>query len=315
MKKSRRLVLCVLSLILLPFGLSDSPAPVYPAITSPYAPTASYRLVDDSAPDLAVVEISLSNPTKNLIALARVFFGPQSDVQSNSSASYGMGSAYLDYWTSQSYPEYMSKILLAPESNYLARRTSIHKSAGLDYAKEALTYQALKNGSPLVSAFDGEVYAATTYEAGVDFFSSAPSLAVSYDADDDKTLLYFQAGDSFSAPKIKYDERFYSFSYAAADYEAAYGNSEDAATTPWVKGNHAKEEFSNLGISLYKKGETLFATDNYTNNFSLSLGLSDIIRIVMIGVLSFVGLSLLAGLIVLLVWLGRKKKQNRTPTP
>src|SRR5574344_211996 len=293
---------------LLPLSLSNSPMPIYLVISENYAPTASIALYDDTSADLAVVELKLSNPTENLIALSGVYFVDDEAfprVQSSSSvnaSSSANSSSPSELYRWQGYPQYQKKMYLAPKSDYLPRYVTLRKT-NPTYNREAETYAAIKAGKTIDIAFAGTVFATASRDRN-SYLYSGVSLTADYSADTDQTFLEF-ACNKLETNSLSFNTVFYTFDYKGTSYQTHQNVDYEETYKTWVKGHHTATEFASHGIALYDRGNTLFSSsvnsrpyqDNYANstwNWLYPLLLS---------IFLVLGVGLLAGLIVLLVWI------------
>jgi hypothetical protein len=307
-RKSLALSLATLGL-LLPFSLSNSPAPVYLAISGDYLPSASLCLVDDSS-DKAIVRLDLSNPTDNLIALNQVYFGDLATVAKDDTSADHYGTGWLAYW--YDFPSYDKAVFLAPNSAYPSRYLSLRKEVESGHEKETQVYETLKSGGDLRFAFAGTVYSATTFAPQVDYTYAGTGVSASYDADSDQTLLSFEV-NSFESQGITYNSWFYSFDYDGHRYQAPWESSYDSSSKPFLKGNHATSEITNPGVNLYLRKDVLFTSDKNIRYTGFSWNALGLLSFLLTGSFILVGVGLLVALIILLVWLLRKKKQNNKP--
>jgi hypothetical protein len=298
--------------LLSPNVLCSATAPLYGVITKDLVPTASVKIIDDSLKDLAIVEVSLSNPTDNLIALTGLYFADSATItaaEASATASY-TSPVYTYYWSGNHVAKYQSNMYLAPHSNYLPRRTTIHKTKGDYYEIQASTYSALKNGGELKYAFSGIVYSAKTYTPQVDYTVGDVYPDTSYNADTNHTEVVF--GAYSQTLNVDYDSWFASFSFAGISYQhSQYGSGNVEDNKAWVDGYHESSEFTNLSVALYQQKETLFSSEKDINpTHTGQRSFLDYLPYIVFGFLGLILLSLVAGLIVLGVWLDKKKKHS-----
>jgi hypothetical protein len=315
--KNLGLTLMILSIPLLlnPPAIAMARAPVYKTMETEYAPTVSVTLADDSDPKMAILDLGFSNPTDNLIRLTGLYFSSKAEVDSASKDAY-YGSSYINFWDTSYFASYSSAIYLAPQSNHLHRRLAIRKPAATLSSSdhEPSTYEAIKNGETLISVFSGIVYKTTTYKRDIDYSRiSGDIYSADYYADTNQTILSFTASTtSIRTESLDYNELFFDFTFAGAEYQTS-GSYSDKNDRPWVSGLHYKEEFTNINVALYKRGDTLQDTSiNLTESSSQDFYLNAIPYIVIGGLVLF-ALALIAGLIVLGIWIN-KKRQGKNPS-
>lgn len=314
--KTFSITLAVLSLPLLlnPPTIAMARPPVYKAMEAEYVPTLSVSLADDSDPQMAILDLGLSNPTENFIQLNAFYFCSKSEVDVASKDAY-YSASYLNFWQTYYFASYTGAMALAPKSNHLHRRVAIRKPAAALSSSdhEPNTYLAIKNGETLLSAFSGVVSKAVTYQKDVDYPGlSAYLSSTNYYADTNQTKLSFTAYTNATELKsIDFNKRFFNFTFAGAQYQASDDYS-DENDLPWVSGLHYKEEFSKIDVALYKKGDAIQDTAvNLTQAGSSDYFLSAL-PYIFVGGLTLFALALIAGLIVLSVWV---KKKRRTKNP
>lgn len=303
---------------LLPLSVSNSPAPIYFVISSDYAPTASVRLSDDTSEDLAILELDIWNPTDHLIALNSIYFVDSEIIGSASSNSSALSSASSsetprELYRWENYPHYQKRMYLAPKSHHLPRYVSIHKTNVYYGSKDAETYAAIKAGKSLSFAFDGTVFATETIDEN-HYFYSAVTLATTYNPDADQTSLEFDVG-TVRPTSIDYNTRFFSFDFKGESFQTYQGSDYEETDKTWTKGNHATTEFTNRGLALYRQGDTLFATSKNQSSYYHYSGsmLWSWLYPVLGGFFILTGIAIVVGLIILLVWISKKKKQKSTP--
>jgi hypothetical protein len=305
-----------LALSLVPSSPAMARAPVYKAMESELAPTLSVSLVDDSDPKMAILDLGLSNPTDNFLTLKTVYFSSKAEVDTASKDAY-YDASYINFWDTYYYPKYTNTIYLAPQSSHLHRRLAIRKpAAALSMGDhEPNTYKAIKSGEALVSAFSGVVSKAVTLKNGVDYSQVTGELyATNYSADTNQTRLTFYANYNGSSPRtLDANEQFFQFTFAGVTYQNkdAYTDEDDR---PWVNGLHYQEEFTNISVAYYKKGETLQDTSVNLTESSSQDGVLNALPYIVIGGLALLALGLIAGLIVLGVWLRKKRRRGTNPS-
>ena len=315
--KTLSMTLAVLSIPLLlnPPAIAMARAPMYKAMEAEYAPTVSVTLVDDSDPKMAILDLGLSNPTDNLIRLKGLYFSSKAEVDSASKDAY-LDTSYINFWDTYYFASYSSAIYLAPQSNYLHRRLAIRKPAAALSSSdhEPGTYEAIKNGETLISAFSGIVSKATTYKEGIDYSHINGDLySANYYADTNQTKLSFTTSTTdFGAELPDYNELFFDFTFAGNEYHVS-DSYLDENDRPWVSGLHYKAEFTNISVALYKRGDTLQDTSINLTKPSSQDSYLNAIPYVVIGGLALFALALIAGLIVLGVWIS-KKRRGKNPS-
>ena len=299
--------------LLLPYALCSATAPLYLVMPTEYAPTLSAKIVDDSYSDIAIVEFSLTNSSDNLLAITNVFFGASSAVGNPDDPSTAYDSPrYTTYWRRMDIPDYQRNMFLAPQSRYLLCRTTISKIGSSDSAHYQ-TYEALKNGKPLTAVFAGSVYSSLTYQPQVDFTYDLPKISTTYSPETNQSSLEFWTYN-FDSKGVAYDGMFFSFDFNGMKYSATDRLSSYDDGKPWVSGYHSSEEFTSVGVNLYSKKETLFAGGTDVNpSHTKSWTFSDYLPYIIFGMLGIIVVALIIGLIILKVWLGKKKKASQTP--
>jgi hypothetical protein len=299
--------------LLLPYALCSATAPLYQVIPTEYAPTLSAKIVDDSYSDIAIVEFSLTNSSDNLLAITNVFFGASSVVGDPDDPSTEYSSPrYTSYWRGTEIVNYQRNMLLAPQSRYLLCRTTISKTGSSD-SSHYQTYEAIKNGRSLTAAFSGEVFSSTIYKAHVDYTFDLPTVMTSYSAETNQTFLRFWTYN-FDSKGISYDDKFFSFTYGGFSYSATDNYSSYDDGKPFVSGYHVQEDFTLTSVHLYSKKEMLFdGTKDVNPSHVKGWTFSDYVPYIIFGLLAVIVIALVIGLIILKVWLGKKKKASQTP--
>lgn len=315
--KTLGITLMVLSIPLLlnPPAIAMARAPVYKMLESEYAPTVSVTLVDDSDPKMAILDLGFSNPTDNLVQLTGLYFSSKAEVDSASKDAY-YDASYFNFWDTSYFASYSSAIRLAPQSNHLHRRLAIRKpGATLSSSDhEPNTYEAIKSGETLISAFSGIVFKTVAYKRGIDYSHISGDLySADYYADTNQTTLNFIASTtSFGTESLDYNELFFDFTFAGAEYQTS-NNLSNEKGRPWVSGLHYKEEFANINVALYKRGETLQDTSIRLSDSSSQDSFLNAVPYILFGGLVLFALALIAGLIILGIWIN-KKRQGKNPS-
>jgi hypothetical protein len=300
------LALSSAAMLIAPITPKPALPPVYKVLTAEYVPTLKVDLVDDTDSQYAVVSVLLSNTTDNLVRVRQVYFCGKSELENFEKQNSYFDPASLNSWETGTFPAYDHSLYLAPKSTYPLRRMIIRKSK--DYASDhhPATYLAVKNGEALVAAYSGEVYAAKSYVRGKDYTASLAYVTVaSYDADKNQTKIVIDGG-RVNGDAVDFDTTFYRYTFAGAEYESPYYSGYDEDNVPWVNGLHHIDDFKNPEINLYKKGSVLQDT---TTNYRVNTAAVDYSPYIFIGGLALLALGLVAGLIILAVWVNKKKHQ------
>jgi len=300
------LALSSVAMFIAPITPEPAMPPVYKGLTADYAPTLKVDLVDDSDSQYAIVNVLLSNTTDNLVRLRQVYFCGKSELENFEKQNNDFDPAYLGSWETGTFPVYDHSLYLAPNSTYPLRRMIIRKTASYASDHHPATCLAIKNNEALVAAYSGEVYAAKSYVRGKDY--SAPLAYVTsavYDADKNQTKIEIQGGH-VNQGEVDYDTTFYRYTLDGVQYGAPYYSAYDDDHVPWVSGLRHIDDFKNPEVNLYKKGALLQDTKT---NYRVNTSPVDYSPYVFIGGLILFAIGLIAGLIVLAVWVNKKKYQ------
>jgi hypothetical protein len=294
------------AMLIAPIAPQPAMPPVYKVLTDEYAPTLKVDLVDDADSQYAIVNLLLSNNTDNLVRLRQVYFCGKTELENIKKQNNNFDPAFLGSWETGAFPVYDHSLYLAPKSTYPLRRLIIRKTMDLASDHQPATYLAVKNSEAIVAAYSGEVYAAKNYVRGKDY--TAPLAYVTsaiYDADKNQTKIEIQGGH-VNQEEVDYDTTFYRYTLDGAQYGAPYFSAYDDDNVPWVSGLHHIDDFKSPEVSLYKKGALLQDT---TTNYRVNNTPADYSPYVFIGGLALFAIGLIAGLIVLAVWVNKKKHQ------